>query len=133
MTGVPDLIFLSTAFLNCSSWYARMVLRTVIGPEQLALDPTALNSNLLPVNANGDVLFLSVLSTSSSGICGMPRLYPFFPVIFTMSLLARSWANASLTCLPRKEDMIAGGASLAPSLWALVALRTVAFRRALLS
>ena len=51
-----------------------MVLRTVTADEQFADEPTALNSNLLPVNANGDVLFLSVLSISSSGIWGMPRL-----------------------------------------------------------
>jgi hypothetical protein len=30
--------------------------------EQFELEPTALNSNLFPVKANGEVLFLSVLS-----------------------------------------------------------------------
>ena len=40
----------------------------VIGPAQFADEPTALNSNLLPVNAKGEVLFLSVLSNNNSGI-----------------------------------------------------------------
>ncbi len=35
---------------------------------QLALEPTARNSNLFPVKANGEVLFLSVLSSNTSGI-----------------------------------------------------------------
>ena len=96
-----------------ASWVTSLKMAT---PEQLALEPTALNSNLFPVNANGEVLFLSVLSTSSSGICGIPRLYPFFPEILTMSLLARSFSNASVTVFPRNDEMIAGGASLAPSL-----------------
>ena len=50
-----------------------------------------------------------------------------------MSLLFRSSSNAADTWDPRNEDMIAGGASLAPSLWALEAVMTDALRRALLS
>ena len=49
-------------------------MSTVTAEAQLADEPTALNSNLFPVNANGDVLFLSVLSIRSSGTWGMPRL-----------------------------------------------------------
>ena len=104
-----------------------------MGAEQLAEEPTALNSNLFQVNAKGDVLFLSVLSTRCSGICGIPILYPFFPLIWTMSEDSSSSSNASDTVFPRKEDMIAGGASLAPRLWALVAVMMDALRRALLS
>ena len=101
--------------------------------EQLALDPTALYSNLLPVNANGDVLFLSVLSMSSSGTCGIPRLYPLLSFSLTMSEELRSCSKASCTCEPRNDEMIAGGASLAPSLWALDADITSAFSRPLWS
>jgi hypothetical protein len=45
-----------------------MVFIIVIGKAQFAVEPTALISNLLPVNAKGDVLFLSVLSSNTSGI-----------------------------------------------------------------
>ncbi len=45
-----------------------MVFKIVIGFAQFAEDPTALNSNLFPVNAKGEVLFLSVLSNNNSGI-----------------------------------------------------------------
>ena len=101
--------------------------------EQLAEDPTALSSNLFPVNANGEVLFLSVLSMNSPGIWGIPRLYPTFPLSLTMSLELRSSLNASVTWVPRKDEMIAGGASFAPSLWALEAVRMLALSSALLS
>ena len=70
----PLPILLSTFLLNSLSWCATMVFSVAMGSAQFAVEPTALNSNLLPVNAKGDVLFLSVLSTRSSGICGIPRL-----------------------------------------------------------
>ena len=38
---------------------------TVIGPPQFAEEPTARNSNLFPVKANGEVLFLSCLLYTS--------------------------------------------------------------------
>src|SRR6202012_5894262 len=43
-----------------------MVLSTSIGDAQLAEEPTARNSNLLPVKANGLVRLRSVLSISRS-------------------------------------------------------------------
>jgi hypothetical protein len=43
-----------------------MVFKVVIALEQFAEEPTALNSNLFPVNAKGEVLFLSVLSKRTS-------------------------------------------------------------------
>jgi len=46
----------------------------VIGVAEFADEPTALNSNLLPVKANGDVLFLSVLSSKRAGIYLIPNL-----------------------------------------------------------
>jgi hypothetical protein len=39
-----------------------IVFNVVIELEQFELELTALNSNLFPVKANGEVLFLSVLS-----------------------------------------------------------------------
>ena len=50
----------------------------VIANEQLAEEPTALNSNLLPVKANGEVRFLSVLSNKISGILPMPNFKTVF-------------------------------------------------------
>jgi hypothetical protein len=46
-------------FLNC---FATIAFNVVIELEQFELELTALNSNLFPVKANGEVLFLSVLS-----------------------------------------------------------------------
>ncbi len=47
------------------------MFKTVIGLEEFAEEPTALNSNLLPVKAKGEVRFLSVLSNKIEGILGM--------------------------------------------------------------
>ena len=58
----------SASAVKSKSCLATIVLRTVIGLAQVAVDPTARNSNLFPVKANGDVRFLSVLSRSISGI-----------------------------------------------------------------
>ena len=52
-----------------------MVLITIMACEQFAAEPTALNSNLFPVKANGEVLFLSVLSNKKSGI--LPTTFNF--------------------------------------------------------
>src|SRR5690606_7489526 len=52
----------STSTLKALSCLATIVFKIIIGLAQLALDPTALNSNLLPVKAKLDVRFLSVLS-----------------------------------------------------------------------
>ena len=46
---------------------ATIVFKITFGPDMDAVDPKERNSNLLPVKANGDVLFLSVVSF---GICG---------------------------------------------------------------
>ena len=45
-----------------------IVFSAVIALAQLAEDPTARNSNLLPVKAKGEVRLRSVLSISSSGM-----------------------------------------------------------------
>ena len=64
----------STSSLNSSSCSATAVFKATMADAQLASEPTALNSKRLPVNAKGEVLFLSVLSSSISGICGMSSL-----------------------------------------------------------
>ena len=116
----------STRAAKFVSASATAVLRTIIADAQLASEPTARNSKRLPVKANGDVRLRSVLSISSSGISGISRRMPFLPLkVKRSSLSAFSiWLMRSVSCLPRKEEMIAGGASLAPSRWSLVALIT---------
>ena len=64
------LLNTSTAFSNCS---AIIALRTVFTSPIVFDEATILNSNLLPVNANGDVLFLSVGSFSSFGSFLIPK------------------------------------------------------------
>ena len=46
---------------------ATIVLSTVAGNEMLWLEPSARNSNLLPVNANGDVRLRSPACLGSAG------------------------------------------------------------------
>ena len=48
------------------------VLRTIFESAMFCDEPTILNSNLLPVNAKGEVLFLSVLSRLIDGTEGTP-------------------------------------------------------------
>ena len=82
-----------------------------------SLDPTIRNSNLFPVNANGDVLFLSVASFESSGSVLTPvSSFPPFRLCVASPVLI-SWSTTSSSCSPRKMEIIAGGASFAPSLW----------------
>jgi hypothetical protein len=52
-------------FLKSFSCFT-IAFNVVIELEQFELEPTALNSNLFPVKANGEVLFLSVLSKRTS-------------------------------------------------------------------
>ena len=120
----------STRSLKFCKASATAVLSTIIADAQLASEPTARNSKRLPVKANGDVRLRSVLSISSSGISGISICIPVFPLRLNMfSLSAFSICSSrSLICLPRKDEMMAGGASLAPRRWSLVALITDAFR-----
>ena len=78
-------------------------------------EPSILNSNLLPVNANGDVLFLSVVSLLNLGRTSTPS----FICVFSVPAYGLSSSMASRTALsssPRNIEITAGGASLAPSL-----------------
>ena len=63
----------STSFLNMINWSATIVFKMVIGAAEFAEEPTALNSNLFPVKANGEVLFRSVLSNINDGILLIPN------------------------------------------------------------
>jgi hypothetical protein len=57
-----------------------MVFKVVIALEQFAEEPTALNSNLFPVNAKGEVLFLSVLSKGHLDFTYNVQLQVGFPL-----------------------------------------------------
>ena len=91
-------------------------------------EPRLLNSNLLPVNANGDVRFLSVVSRANLGSTSTPSLISFFSLsrYGVSDSIASSMAVSSS---PRKMEIIAGGASLAPSLWSLPAVATDSLSR----
>ena len=57
-----------------SSASATAVLSATFGPEIDCEEPTIRNSNLLPVNANGEVRLRSVLSLGRSGSVSTPTL-----------------------------------------------------------
>ena len=108
----------STSILNSFNCFATIVFKTVIGIAEFADEPTALNSNLFPVKANAEVLFLSVLSNRISGI--LPIIFNFKSV-FSLgdNLPLVTFSNSFNTLdnwLPINTDIIAGGASLAPNL-----------------
>ena len=126
----PCEISASTRVLKSTSASATAVFSTISADEQLASDPTALNSKRLPVKAKGDVRLRSVLSISSCGIRAMSSSIPFLPSIENSSSLSAFSICSSrlLNCLPRNDEMIAGGASLPPNRWALVALIIDAFK-----
>ena len=81
------------------------------------LEPSARNSNLLPVKANGEVRLRSPPCIGSGGSTGVPR--PSWP----LSIARRPRTPASSSS-PRKIEMIAGGASFAPRRWSWPALAT---------
>jgi hypothetical protein len=53
---------LSNSDITSFIYLVKMEAMTAVGKETFCLLPTALNSNLFPVNANGLVLLRSVLS-----------------------------------------------------------------------
>ncbi len=118
------LIKASTSVLKSISCFATIALRTVIGFAQLAVEPTARNSNLLPVKAKGEVRLRSVLSNKISGI--LPTTFNFKSVFSCGESLPlvtfSSSSKTSVNCEPINAEMIAGGASLAPNRWSLLAL-----------
>ena len=108
--------FSSTSHASANA-SATIVLSTTFGPAMESRDPTIRNSNLLPVNANGDVLLRSVASFVKSGSVSTPVLRIPSARLCVASPVLISWFNTSSSCSPRKTDTIAGGASFAPSLW----------------
>ena len=109
---------------------ATIVLRIVFGPEQDWLEPGARNSNLLPVKANGLVRLRSVASRGSGGSVSAPI---FIAPGWRLEVGApfSSWSITSASWSPRYIEMIAGGASFAPSRWSLPAPVTAARSRSL--
>ena len=68
----------SSTLANCLRVSATAVLRTIFGVETDADEPSIRNSNLLPVNANGEVRFLSVVSLGNFGrVCTPIRISSF--------------------------------------------------------
>ena len=90
-----------------------IVFSTTLGSDSDMLDPSARNSNLFPVNANGLVRLRSPPCIGSGGSTGVPRPRNDSGVDSPTS--PRSIAlNTFSSSEPRKIEMIAGGASLAP-------------------
>ncbi len=96
---------------------ATIVFNTTFDCATESWEPTIRNSNLLPVNANGDVRLRSVASLRKSGsvftpvssICRLMECVAM-PVLINCE-------NTSSSCSPKNTDRMAGGASFAPSLW----------------
>ena len=94
---------------------ATIVLSTVFGSAGDWLEPSARNSNLLPVKANGLVRLRSPPCNGSGGSTGVPRPRNE-PGLDACALPDSIAANTFSRSAPRKIEMIAGGASFAPSL-----------------
>src|SRR6201991_3750249 len=97
-----------------------IVLIITMGTATVCPEPGARNSILLPVNANGLVRLRSPGSVGRGGNVSTPMIIvplPFDDVAAPFAICS----NTSASWSPRKIEMIAGGASLAPSLWSLVA------------
>ena len=77
------------------------------------LEPTARNSNRLPVKANGLVRLRSPASRGSFGSESTP-ISSVPPILDDLAPPALICSNTSVSCSPRKIEMMAGGASLAP-------------------
>ena len=119
----PFSIKASTSAANLFKVSATIVFRIVIGCPQFAVEPTARNSNLFPVNAKGEVRLRSVLSINNSG---MLRCKSNFKMASSCSSnLVPTRLSTSFNTLvkysPTNTEIIAGGASLAPNLKSLEA------------
>jgi len=93
-----------------------IVLSTVFGHDGDMLEPSARNSNLLPVKANGLVRLRSPECSGIGGSTGVPRPRNE-PGLETDALPSAIEEKISSSSEPRKIEMIAGGASLAPRRW----------------
>ncbi len=91
---------------------ATIAFSVVFGLAMESALPTIRNSNLLPVKAKGDVLFLSVASFWKSGrvLTPVKSLPPSLTEV--ASPVSISCVTTSSSCSPRKMEIIAGGASI---------------------
>ena len=80
-------------------------------------EPSIRNSNLFPVKAKGEVLFLSVSSCRTLGSALTPIVRLFLLSDFVAYPVPISCSTTPCNWLPIKQEIIAGGASSAPSLW----------------
>ena len=87
----------------------------IFGPEIEKAEPSIRNSNLFPVNANGEVLFLSVVSLGILGNADTP-ISIYSVSLLSYSVLLANDSKIPSSSSPKKIEIIAGGASLAPSL-----------------
>ncbi len=104
---------------------ATIVFRTVFGNASDMLDPRARNSNLLPVKANGEVLLRSPPWRGRGGSTFAPSSIVSFgvwPSPEPDAIASKAFVSSS----PRKIEMIAGGASLAPRRWSWLMFATEA-------
>ena len=116
---------LSVAFSSFSAYSDRtfptMAFITAAVVAGVELEPGILNSNLFPVNAKGEVLFLSpesILNVGSTSTDKFTSEASDTGASFLFAILSRIVVNSS----PRKIEIMAGGASCPPSLWSFVAV-----------
>ena len=76
---------------------------------------------LAAVQKHNALLKASIASATNAHRLGANEAPPAIVSAFSM------WSSSSLTCLPRNDETMAGGASLAPRRWALVADMMLAF------
>ena len=88
----------------------------MLGSASDWLEPRARNSNLLPVKANGEVRLRSPPCIGSGGSTGVPSPRNE-PGVAGSPSPASIVSKILRSSAPRKIEMIAGGASLAPRRW----------------
>jgi len=101
---------------------ATMVLIIKFGVAMDCEEPTDLNSNLLPVNAKGEFCFCRCYPSEELGV--WIHRFPGFCCSVVLDYAVSISSITLVSSSPRKMDMIAGGASLAPSLWSFPAVAT---------
>ena len=95
-----------------------------MGQAMFSADPSMRNSNLLPVKAKGEVRLRSVVSLANRGRTWTPTFISHFVLAGCISAPDSIASKISVSSSPRKMEMMAGGASLAPRRWSLPALAT---------
>ena len=95
---------------------ATIVFRTNIGVAGEALEPGILNSNLFPVKAIGEVLFLSDISLGILDIFLSIVISSRWELELLLKFVFSIFSKISSSCSPKKIEIIAGGASCPPNL-----------------